>query len=98
MILSIIIPVHNGEKYLNDCLKSCFEQNVSKDDYQVICVDDGSTDNSQNILEQYKTYHNNLLTIYQEGLNPSREQRLKNCYSKQIPFITQTIILPTTQN
>lgn len=89
MILSIIIPVHNGEKYLNDCLKSCFEQNVSKDDYQVICVDDGSTDNSQNILEQYKTYHNNLLTIYQEqrGVSKARNEGLKIAQGDYVWFV-----------
>lgn len=89
MILSIIIPIHNGEKYLNDCLKSCFEQNVSKDNYQVICVDDGSTDNSQNILEQYKTYHNNLLTIYQEqrGVSKARNEGLKIAQGDYVWFV-----------
>ncbi len=49
--LSIIIPVYNTAQYLPDCLKSILEQKC--DDIEIICVDDGSTDNSPDILKCY---------------------------------------------
>ncbi|HAP51231.1 MAG TPA: glycosyl transferase, partial [Porphyromonadaceae bacterium] len=48
MLVSIIIPVYNSEKYVERCVKSLFEQKYQ--DIEFIFVDDGSTDNSMNIL------------------------------------------------
>ena len=50
--VSVIIPVYNVEKYLNKCLDSIINQTFS--DIEIICVNDGSTDNSLKILNQYK--------------------------------------------
>ena len=47
--VSIIIPVYNTEKYLNECLNSIIAQTFK--DIEIICVNDGSTDNSLKILE-----------------------------------------------
>lgn len=58
MKVSIVIPVYNVEKYLRRCLDSVFRQNYSK--YEVVCINDGSTDSSLSILEEYKSVHNNL--------------------------------------
>ena len=49
--LSIIVPVYNVESYLHDSLNSLLNQTFP--DYEVICVNDGSTDNSLNILEEF---------------------------------------------
>ena len=49
--ISVIIPVYNAEKYLNKTLESILKQSLK--DIEVICVDDGSTDNSKDIVEQY---------------------------------------------
>lgn len=49
--LSIIVPVYNMEKYLNRCISTILAQTIN--DYEVICVNDGSFDKSQTILEQY---------------------------------------------
>ena len=48
--LSVIIPVYNVENYLRECLDSITNQTVK--DIEIICVDDGSTDNSPNILKE----------------------------------------------
>ena len=48
--ISVIIPVYNTEKYLNECLDSVVNQTFS--DIEIICVNDGSTDNSLAILEK----------------------------------------------
>ena len=50
-LISIIIPIYNLEKYIERCLKSI--QSQSLDDFEVILVNDGSTDDSMNICEQY---------------------------------------------
>ena len=49
--ISVIVPVYNCERYLLACLDSLIQQ--SFDDLEIICVDDGSTDNSYNILQDY---------------------------------------------
>lgn len=55
MKISLIIPVYNTAEYLADCLNSCLNQapfKVNKD-YEIICVNDGSTDDSARILAQF---------------------------------------------
>lgn len=54
MIVSIIIPVYNAEKFLEECLKSAINQTFSE--YDIIAVDDGSTDNSLEILKKYSEH------------------------------------------
>ena len=44
--LSIIVPVYNTEQYVAKCLKSCLNQNVAGDEYEIIVINDGSTDSS----------------------------------------------------
>ena len=52
MLISIIIPVYNVERFLSQCLDSVLNQSYDGD-YEVICIDDGSTDGSPAILEEY---------------------------------------------
>jgi len=54
MILSIIIPVYNREKYIKDCIESVLNQKNPGCKYEVIVVDDGSTDNTPRILSEFK--------------------------------------------
>lgn len=54
ILVSIIIPVYNEEKNINDCLTSLSKQNFHKHLYEIICVDDGSVDNSLNIIKSFK--------------------------------------------
>lgn len=50
MFLSFIIPVYNSEQYLEECLESLFKQDITHDAYEIICINDGSTDRSLEIL------------------------------------------------
>ena len=72
MEFSIVLPVYNVEKELPVCLESVFSQSFS--DYEVVAVDDGSTDSSLKILEEYAAEHANLKVIHQEnkGLGGAR--------------------------
>ncbi len=57
-MVSIIVPVYNAEKYLKQCMKSILGQSLS--DFEIICVDDGSTDDSLKILEEYQKKDNRV--------------------------------------
>lgn len=59
-ILSIIIPVYNASKEIKRCLGSIWSQGLSKDEYEVICVDDCSTDQSADVIMSEKQKHPNL--------------------------------------
>ena len=52
-MVSLIIPCYNSEKYIGRCLESVLSQ--SENDIELILVNDGSTDKSSNIIDQYRT-------------------------------------------
>ena len=85
--ISVIIPVYNTEKYLNECLDSIVNQTLS--DIEIICVNDGSTDNSLAILESYAKKDNRITVISQEnnGQGSARNLGLKNSSGNYICFI-----------
>ena len=61
--VSVIIPVYNVEKYLRQCLDSVVNQTLK--DIEIICVNDGSTDNSLEILEEYASKDSRIKIITQ---------------------------------
>lgn len=63
MFLSIIIPVYNGAKNITNCLNSIWTQELCADDYEVICVDDCSTDNTVEVLNNINKEHQNLKVV-----------------------------------
>lgn len=67
MFLSIIIPVYNAEKYIAECLDSCLEQDIGRDEYEIICVNDGSKDESPAILRQYAEKYENIVVHDQKN-------------------------------
>jgi glycosyltransferase involved in cell wall biosynthesis len=67
MRLSIIIPVYNAEKYLDNCLDSVFKQQLNPTNYEVIAINDGSKDNSLSILKEYQKVYSNLVVLTQEN-------------------------------
>jgi glycosyltransferase involved in cell wall biosynthesis len=74
LIFSVVIPNYNGSKYLEETLDSIFAQ--SHQAHEVLVVDDGSTDNSLAILEEYKKLHANLKVIKQQNGGPSKARNL----------------------
>ena len=61
MKISTIIPVYNAEKYLCKCLDSVIKQNLNET--EIICVDDGSSDSSWEILKTYSRKYNNIRSM-----------------------------------
>ena len=61
--LSIIIPFYNVEQYITQCLDSVYAQDIPEEEYEVICVDDCSPDNSIAIVEEYAKQHSNLIIV-----------------------------------
>ena len=66
---SVIIPVYNVEKYLGKCLESLFSQEFK--DFECIIVDDGSTDNSKLIVDEYSKKNQNIQYYYQQNQGQS---------------------------
>lgn len=84
--ISVVIPVYNAEKYLAKCLDSIFIQSGT---YEVIAVNDGSTDNSLNILKQYAAKHSNMKIIDQQnqGIASARNAGIRASKYKYVTFI-----------
>ncbi len=86
-LLSIIIPLFNTEKYIGECLDSL--EGLMGIDYEVILVDDGSTDNSFEIAQDYARKNKNIRLISQEnkGLGYTRNHALKISRGTYISFL-----------
>ena len=84
---SIILPVYNVEKYLKRCMKSILNQKFT--DYEIILVDDGSTDFSGKICDEYMSQYPFIQTIHKEngGLSSARNEGLKRATGKYIFMI-----------
>ncbi|MDF9830950.1 glycosyltransferase [Parabacteroides sp. PF5-6] len=89
MYLSIIIPVYNVEKYLEQCINSCLDQDIASSDYEIILVNDGSTDGSPTILEKYAEQYTNIIVINQENKRAggARNTGLKAARGEYVWFI-----------
>jgi len=85
--ISIIIPVYNVEKYLEQCLDSIVNQTL--EDIEIICINDGSTDNSSKILETYKEKDKRIKIIRKknEGLGAARNTGMEYVKGDYIGFV-----------
>lgn len=74
MDLSIIVPVYNVEKYIRPCFESIFKQGLNDTDFEIIIVNDGSTDHSMEMITDIINEHDNVTVINQEnqGLSIAR--------------------------
>jgi len=89
MILSIVIPVYNVEEYIEKCILSCSNQDISKSDYEIILVNDGSPDNSLEICERLEKETKNITIISQEnrGLSGARNTGLRHSKGEYVWFV-----------
>ncbi len=84
--ISVVVPVYNVEKYISHCLDSIIKQ---KGDFEIIIVDDGSTDSTPKIIKEYAQKHSNIKLITQknQGVSSARNRGLKASSSKYITFV-----------
>lgn len=84
--ISIIIPVYNAENTLNRCLDSIVNQEYKN--YEVILINDGSTDNSKQILDEYKDKYTNIIVKHKinEGVSSARNRGLEIASGEYIMF------------
>lgn len=89
MLLSIIVPVYNVEKYLRKCVNSLLNQNLLLVDYEIILVDDGSTDHGGKICDEYALSHPNVKVIHQQnsGLSVARNGGIDVAQGKYVQFV-----------
>ena len=87
MLFSIIIPIYNVEQYLEDCLNSVIAQTYP--DYEVICVNDGSTDGSLAILEDFQKKYNQVkvITQHNKGLSGARNAGIQAAKGDYLFFL-----------
>ena len=91
--ISVIMPVYNAQKYLEESLNSILCQTF--DDFELIIIDDGSTDNSYEICERYKEKDERIIVIHQINQGPSvaRNIGIKKAIGKYIVFCDSDDIL-----
>lgn len=85
--ISIIVPVYNGEKYLDECLRSLREQTMR--DIEIICVDDQSTDHSVEILKRYARRDKRFKILHQNhlGAGCARNLGIKHAKGAYLLFL-----------
>ena len=89
---SVIIPVYNTEQYLKRCLDSVFAQSYT--DFEVICVDDGSTDGSSGVLTGYDDERLKVITQSNQGQGEARNRALEAAQGEYIYFLDSDDYLP----
>lgn len=87
MLFSIIVPIYNVEKYLNECVESILKQTFR--DYELILVDDGATDNSPLLCDEFQKHDNRIKVIHKQngGLSDARNAGTKIAQGDYIIYI-----------
>lgn len=85
--ISIIIPIYNGEKYINSCMELLLKQPFG--DFEVILVNDGSNDNTKSICDYYSNIDNRVKVFHKknEGAGPARNLGIEKSVGKYIMFL-----------
>lgn len=89
MNLSIIIPAYNAAHYLERCVNSCLNQNTTSFAYEIIIINDGSTDNTQTLAEELAKKSSNIIVISQKnsGVSTARNKGLSIAKGEYIWFV-----------
>lgn len=89
MKLSIIVPVYKVEKYLRRCLDSLLCQGFQENEYEIICVDDGSPDGSLAICEEYASRYSQVRVLSQsnQGVSTARNTGLQAAKGEAVCFV-----------
>lgn len=89
-LLSIIIPLYNSAQWLPKCIESALNQDVAEEQLEIICVNDGSPDNSADIVREYQAKHpKSIVLLEQENQGPSgaRNNGMRHATGKNLCFL-----------
>lgn len=94
--ISVIVPVYNVEVYLEKCLDSIVNQTLK--DIEIIIINDGSPDNSQEIIDKYQKKYKNIKAYLKEngGLSDARNYGIKNANGEYLSFVDSDDYIDTT--
>ena len=89
MFLSFIIPVYNAEAYISACIDSLYNQDLGEEDYELICVDDASSDGSLSILQRLAQKHGNfhVFTQTHKGVSAARNLGMEHARGDYVWFV-----------
>lgn len=96
--VSVIIPVYNSARYLPTCIDSVLSQSLHQ--IEIICIDDGSTDNSLSILRKYESKNHNILVLHQnnQGAGVARNLGMNYSHGKYISFLDSDDYYPNSDS
>ena len=89
MLLTIIVPVYNVKAYLSKCAGSLLDQDIELSDYEIILVDDGSTDGSGVLCDELAAVNGNIRVIHKEngGLSSARNAGIQAAAGEYVQFV-----------
>ena len=89
LLLTYIVPVYNTERYLSKCLGSIVSQGLGDDEYEVLVVDDGSSDGSAAAVEAFASAHPQVRLIRQQnqGVSAARNHALDEARGRYVQFV-----------
>lgn len=95
-VVSVIIPVYNGENYIERCLNSILNQTYT--DLEILIINDGSTDRTEDIINRYIEDGKNVRCIYQknQGVSIARNLGLKHAKGEYVSFVDSDDFVEST--
>lgn len=89
LLFSLIVPAYNIDKYINKCIDSLYDQDLDINKYEVIIINDGSEDDTEKVIIDYKNKYTNLLFISQNnsGVSVARDKGLSCASGKYVLFL-----------
>ena len=87
--LSIIIPMYNVESHVERCIRSLEDQDVPRNDYEIICINDGSPDNSREVVKKMQKEYDNIILIDQnnQGVSVARNNGIDIATGKYLLMV-----------
>lgn len=95
MVLSVVIPTYNRSQILHECLEALYRQDMPRDDYEILVVDDGSKDETQKVLDHFASKYKNFRSFRQKnmGQGVARNLGVEHAQGNIIVLIGDDIIV-----
>ncbi len=94
-MVSVIIPCYNAQSWIRECLLSVLNQSYTN--FEVLVIDDGSTDNSLEVANSCKDRHTRVITQQNKGASAARNAGLNEAKGEYIQFLDADDLLSNTQ-